>query len=205
VKSFLLGLIFCLAFAASGVAVLLIFRHASFGVLAGVLFAYLCVLILVAAVMLNYPRTPRQVLVNDFIDELEARDRLTCASFVVDRAFRVEGARAEGPHYFLELEDGGIFHLCGNYLYNYEPIEGAPRHFPCTRFTVRRHAEAGYVVDLVCGGLVIEPEIEAPPFTAQDFAEGRVPGDGVILRDISFDQLSGERIAAELRAASRPN
>jgi hypothetical protein len=193
VKSLLVRLIIQAAFAATAVAALITFRHASFGVLAVVILTYLSVLILVMAIMLNYPRLPRQSVVNDFADELEARNLLVSSSFRADRAFRVDEFGEEGPHYFLELEGGGILHLSGKYLYEYEPIEGSPRHFPCTEFVLRRHAEFGYVVDLICAGLVIEPEVEAPPYSADDFAQERVPEDQAILRDIGFEQLLLER------------
>jgi hypothetical protein len=197
VRSLLLRSIIHVGFAAGAVALFLTFRHASIGVLSMVILAYLSVLILVMAVLLNYPRLPRQALVNDFVDELEARNLLVSTSFRADRAFRVGEFGEAGPHYFLELEDGSILHLSGNYLYDYEPIDGAPRHFPCTEFTVRRHTELGYVVDLICGGLVIEPEVEAPPYTARDVAENGVPADGEILHGISFNQLRDERAGSQ--------
>jgi hypothetical protein len=192
-KSLLVRLILYLAFGASAVAALITFRHAGLGVLSVVILTYLSVLVLVLAIMLNYPRLPRQAMVNDFADALEAQNLLTSTSFTADRAFRVDECKDKGPHYFLELEDGGVLHLSGTYLYEYEPIEGSLRHFPCTQFTVRRHAEVGYVVDLICGGIVIEPEVEAPPFSAQEFEAGRVPEDGVILRNLTFDQLRHQR------------
>jgi hypothetical protein len=193
VKSLLVRLIIQAAFAATAVAALITFRHASLGVLATVILTYLSVLIVVIAIMLNYPRLPRQAMVNDFAYELEARNLLVSTSFRADRAFRVDEFAQEGPHYFLELEDGGILHLSGTYLYDYEPVEGSQRHFPCTQFTLRRHAEVGYVVDLICGGLVIEPEVEAPAYSADDFAQQRVPEDQAILRNVSFDRLLLER------------
>jgi hypothetical protein len=198
VKSLLVRLIIQAAFAATAVAALIIFRHAAFGVLAIVILTYLSVLVLVIAIMLNYPRLPRQAMVNDFADELEAQNLLHSASFRAERAFRVDEFDEEGPHYFLELEDGGILHLSGKYLYEYEPIEGSPRHFPCTEFTLRSHADAGYVVDLICDGLIIEPEVEAPAYSAKDFAQHRIPEDQTILRDISFDQLLMERTTPKI-------
>jgi hypothetical protein len=193
VKSLLVRLVIQSAFAATAVAALITFRHASLGVLAVVILTYLSVLILVIAIMLNYPRLPRQAMVNDFADELEARNLLVSTLVHADRAFRVDECEEEGPHYFLELEEGGILHLSGKYLYEYEPIEGSLRLFPCTQFTLQRHAERGYVVNLICSGLVIEPEVEAPAYSADDFAQHRVPADQAILRDISFDQLLLER------------
>jgi hypothetical protein len=193
-RALLVRLILYVGFAVGAVAAFVAFRHASIGVLFAVILVYLSVLIIVLAIMLNYPRLPRQVLVNDFADELESQNLLMSTSFCADRAFRVDEAAEEGPHYFLELEDsGGILHLAGKYLYTYEPIGGAQRHFPCTKFTVRRHAELGYAVDILCGGLVIEPEVEAPPYTEREFAENAVPEDGVILHNVTYDQIRHER------------
>jgi len=193
VRSRFVKLLIQLAFVACAIAAFVAFRHAGFAVVMVVIFTYISVLILVIAVMLNYPRLPRRATVNEFADELEARDLLVSTNFRADRAFRVGEFEEEGPHYFLLLENASILHLSGNYLFDYEPIDGLPRHFPCTEFTVRRHAEVGYVVDLICGGLIIEPEVEAPPYSAQDVAAGRIPEDGAILCDISFDQLRQER------------
>lgn len=198
-KALLVRLIIYAGFAAGAVAAFVAFRHAGIGVLAVVILTYLSVLVVVLAVMLNYPRLPRRAMVNDFADQLEARNLLASTSFRADRAFRVDQLEKEGPHYFLELENGDILHLSGNYLYDYEPIDGAQRHFPCTEFIVRRHAQLGYVVDLLCFGLVIEPEIEAPAYTAKDFAENVVPEDGAILHGVSFDQLRYERSASSAR------
>ncbi len=198
VRSLLLRLIIASGFAASAVVAFVAFRHAGVAVNFLVLFTYLSVLIVVIAVMLNYPRLSRQVMVNDFADKLEFQNLLQSTRFVADRAFRVDEFADEGPHYFLELEnEGGILHLSGTYLYHYEPIDGSPRNFPCTHFTVRRHAQLGYVVDLICGGLIIEPEVEAPPYSASDFEEHRVPKDGAILRDIDFDSLRLQRTASK--------
>jgi hypothetical protein len=190
----LLRLIIALGFAAGAVAAFVAFRHAGFAVNLLVLFTYLSVLIVAIAFMLNYPSLPRQVKVSDLAVKLESKNLLQSTSFTADRAFRVDEFADEGPHYFLELENGsGILHLSGTYLYHYEPIDGSPRHFPCTHFTVRRHAELGHVVDLVCGGLVIEPEVEAPPYSKMDFKRRLVPKEGDILRDVDFDALMRER------------
>jgi hypothetical protein len=188
-----------LAFAAGAVVLFSVFRHAGIAVLACVVFAYLCMLMVTIAFMLDHPRLPRQAMTSELADDLEKRQLLVSTSFCADRAFRVDESNEEGPHYFLELEDGTILHLSGNYLYDYEPHEGSLRHFPCTRFTVRRHAELGHSVDILCGGLIIEPEVEAPPYSTRDFARRLVPHDGEILHAIAFDQLLHERIEARRR------
>jgi hypothetical protein len=189
----------CLVYAAGAVVLFRHFHHAHLTTILSVSFLYLAALMIVIAILLDHPRPPRQARVHEAADKLERRHLLLSTSFCADRAFRVEDFKGEGPHYFLELEEGGILHLSGKYLYHYEPGDGQLRHFPCTRFTVRRHAQLGHVVDILCGGLIIEPEIEAPPYTARDFANRAIPRDGEILRNISFDQLRQERVAPKYR------
>jgi hypothetical protein len=118
----------------------------------------------------------------------------------VARAFGVEDYEDEGICYFLELTDGsGVLVLIGQYLYAYEPIEddpemNQPRLFPCTAFTVRRHRTDGYVVDLVCGGDVLEPETMASgDVKAAWLRDGFDPEDGVVLTGVTFDELMRTR------------
>jgi hypothetical protein len=198
-KRTLIWLMIGLVYTAGAISLFGAFHHAGFKVIAIITFVYLSLLMVTVAVMMDYPPLPRQPRMNEIADELEQRRLLISGNFSADRAFRVDECNGEGPHYFLELEDGGILHLSGNYLYDYEPGEGSPRHFPCTRFTVRRHADLGHVVDIVCGGLIIEPEVEAPPYTAWDFSHGNVPRDGQIVRSLTFDQLRQQRIAPRYR------
>jgi len=187
-------------FAVAAVGAGYLLRHAPPAEWAVAAFLYLAAVMVAIAFLLDSPRLPRQPRITQQASELERKNLLVGASFVADRAFCVhESADEDGPHYFLELEDGAVLHLSGAYLYEYEPSAGAPRHFPCTHFTVRRHAETGQVVDLICGGIVIEPEIEAPPFSRHDFARGRVPDDGAILRDIRFEELREQRSVVRFR------
>ena len=184
-----LWLIAGVAFASAAFALLKLFYHAGLGIIAGVAFVYLSALMLTIANLLDYPRLPRHPRTNEVANDLERRNLLVYTHYRIERAFRVAELNGEGPHYFLGLENGGILHLSGPYLYNYEPGDGPMRYFPCTHFTVRRHAQLGHVVDILCDGLVIEPEAEAPPFSPSDFARGFVPEDGEILRHTTFDQL----------------
>lgn len=198
-QSLLVRLLVLFGFAVSAVVALINFRHAGVAVAFVVIVTHLSILIVVIAIGLNYPRLPRHGMVDDFAEELEARGLLVATDFRADRAFRVDEFGQEGPHYLLELESGDILHLSGRYLYDYEPIGGAPRRFPCTRFKVRRHAKLGYVVDLICSGIIIEPEVEAPPYSAQDFEYHNVPADGEILESLTFEQLRQQRTAASWR------
>lgn len=135
---------------------------------------------------------------NDYIRELEQNGLLVPTGYRAKRAFQVEEFEDEGSQYFIELEDGDVLFLCGQYLYEYEPIDDDPelnqqRRFPCSEFTVRRHRQKGFVVDILCGGAVIEPEILAPHFSEADFQNDRAPEDGEIISNLSYDQIKFER------------
>lgn len=129
--------------------------------------------------------------------ELEQLGLLESTEFRATRAFGVEEFEDEGLHYFLELSSGGVLFLSGQYLYDYEPISDDPeanqaRSFPCTEFTVRRHQREGYVVELLCGGTVLEPEVMAPPFGKSVWQANRVPEDGQVITGTTYDQLKRE-------------
>ncbi len=126
--------------------------------------------------------------------EMEEKGLLVSTDYRAVRAFAVEEFEDEGPHYFLELDDSAVLYLNGQYLYDYEPIDddpeaNQPRRFPCTEFTVRRHREGGYVVDLVCRGRVLEPEVVAPHFSPARLRWSELPGDGQVFRDRPYDDL----------------
>ena len=133
------------------------------------------------------------------IAELEAKGLLSSETLKARRAFQVEEFEDEGSHYFLELIDGSVLYLNGQYLYDYEGIAGKKeserkRLFPCSEFTVRRHKTQGYVVDIVCSGEVLPLDCEAPPFDRHDEKRGLIPEDGQVFRDRSYDELKQERL-----------
>jgi len=118
---------------------------------------------------------------------------LASTAYRARRAFRVAEFEDEGPAYFVELEDGSVLFLVGQYLEEHEPKgEARPRRFPCSEFTVHRDPDEGYVVEVTCGGSVLEPEVVAPPFGADERDE--VPGDGEVLRE-RYDALKTERLS----------
>jgi hypothetical protein len=130
----------------------------------------------------------------EHIRVLEAAGELVDVAFTARRAFAVAELGDEGSHYFIELDDGRVLYLSGQYLYDYEPISddpevAQPRRFPCSAFTVRRLKHEGYVVDIICVGEVLEPEAVAKPFSRADWKAGLVPRDGEILTDTSYDAL----------------
>ena len=125
------------------------------------------------------------------VEELEDRGLLASTEYHATRAFGVEEFEDEGLSYFLELTDGRVLFLSGQYLYEYEPgaKEKRPRAFPCSDFSVRRHKTEKYVVDLQCRGRVLEPEAIAKPFSESDWEEGRLPEDGEVIANMTYDAV----------------
>ena len=124
------------------------------------------------------------------IRELEEVGQLESVAFRATRAFGVE-----------EFEDEGVLFLTGQYLYDYEPISddpetNQPRSFPCTEFTVRRHKKDRYVLDILRGGAVLEPEIMAPPFGKKVWQAKGIPEDGQVITRASYDELKREHTGA---------
>ena len=166
--------------------------------LAIVILAYLSVLIVVMAVMLNYPRLPRQAMVNDFADELEAQKLLVSTSFRVDRAFRV-GELGEARTALLPRarKTAASFIFPATTFMTMSPSMALRGTFPAPNSPCGATPKSATLSILICGGLVIEPEVEAPPYTVRDFEERGVPEDGEILHGVSFDQLRHERTGSQ--------
>ena len=154
------------------------------------------------AMVLFRGKGPRRISAETYaarIRKLEEDGLLVLQSFRARRAFQVDEFEDEGSHYYVELEDGAVLFLTGQYLYDYEPRAGRHseaklRKFPCREFTIRRHKEKGFAVDIVCQGDVIEPEALAPWFDEEDYRRQLIPDDGAILREKSYDQIKRERL-----------
>ena len=121
-------------------------------------------------------------------------------TFSARRAFKVEEYEDEGLHFFIELSDGRVLYLSGQYLYDYaetgdDPDLSQPASFPCTEFVVRRHKTERWVHSLVCRGSYLAPVETLPAFSQTFVKTYDMPSDGDILTE-SFEQLRA-RIAAE--------
>lgn len=144
----------------------------------------------------------RRTSLEEHINELDAKGEISRESFQARRAFAVEEIEDEGSHYYVELVDGRVLYLNGQYLYDYEPIVDEPelnqaRLFPCTEFVVLRHKQDGYVLRIECAGSVIEPEVTTAPFTRMEMRDGiGIPEDGEIFPGRPYDALKRRRLAA---------
>jgi hypothetical protein len=157
---------------------------------------FMVVLSLIAAALFNARKVDQFGLQTDeeLIRQLENEGLLVSSNFHARRAFGVEEAEDEGLHYFLELVDGRVLFLTGQYLYDYEPSsedadDYQPRRFPCTDFTIRRHKTEGYVVETLCKGIVLEPEFIAPQYSERVWRSGRIPEDGQVVSDMTYDEF----------------
>jgi hypothetical protein len=155
--------------------------------------------LIAAALVLFSPRNPLTGIrpAEEVAQELDAQGLLISQHFAVTRAFEVEEFEDEGMHFYLELSDGRVLFMTGQYLYAYEPHEEGghhPRAFPCAEFVVRRHRDEGYVVDIHCAGPILEPELVAPPFGEDVWRAGAIPEDGTIIVDATYDQIKRLRI-----------
>lgn len=141
----------------------------------------------------NLMRKSRQERITD----LDQAGRLVRQAFRAMRAFSIQEFEDEGPTYCIELDDGKVLVLSGQYLHDFEPITDDPevnqsRRFPCTEFEVLRHKDAGYVLDINCAGIVLEPEVVARAYTEAEL-RGGVPEDGEVIADRTYDALKRER------------
>lgn len=149
-------------------------------------------------------RERAQALARD-IPYLESQGLVLRQRFRAVRAFAVEEFEDEGSHYYIELEDGSVLFLSGQYLYDFEPVDSGrcrqARRFPCTEFEILRRKDGLWVLDILCSGEVLEPEIVAPPFGTGEYENCEVPREGEIITGQSYDVLKRERLAAGSRQA----
>jgi hypothetical protein len=131
--------------------------------------------------------------------QLEQSGMLIAEPYRALRAFQMEEFEDEGSQYFLELENHSVLYLSGQFLYEYEPLNEKPRRFPCTQFSIRRHKDDGRIVDLLCSGEILEPEITAPPLEVDELEKYDSIAYGQIIQGKSYDELKAERLAATRR------
>jgi hypothetical protein len=106
------------------------------------------------------------------------------STFAIVDAIQVPETEDEGLHFFLRLVDGRVLFLSGQYLY--EAVEEG--RFPSSRVTVVRAPSSEIVLDFTPTGDYLAPTTVRAPFSDDELARDRVPGDGAILR-VAFDTL----------------
>lgn len=148
-------------------------------------------LLFVAAYVLFNPDVskPWSPKPQDDARKLDEQGLLTKETLYATRALQVIDYDEEGPSYLLELIDGGVLFLSGDYLYRIATHRKHAGTFPCTEFTLHRHKQTGQVVDIVCAGTPLSPVIIPLALSDVYFTPASVPEDGLIIRDRTYDEL----------------
>ena len=132
------------------------------------------------------------------IEEMEAQGLVERFDYKAKHAFCVREDEDMESHYFVELADGILLYLNGQYLFDYEPIEefddpknNQQRNFPNSDFSVYRHKADNYTVEIKTRGDVFIPELELvlPSFPAKAHRAGLRINDGDIIRDKAYDEI----------------
>ena len=163
--------------------------------------ALFCVALCIVALFLfntTFEKSTEFQTTEQYAKELEENGLLVPTDFRAIKSFEMPEFEDEGPHYFLELEDRSVLYLNGQYLYDYAPFvppdfgpdTDLSSIFPCTDFTVRRHRDEGFVVDILCRGEALEPDRIGSPDDDGYLSLGeKWPGDGEILAQQTFNEL----------------
>ena len=158
-----------------------------------VIFAVVLILFAAVAFNVSWGKPGEFKSEAEYTQELEDKGLLVSTDYTAVRAFEVWADEDEGSHYFIELEDKSILYLNDGCLYGYGLIEDGedeqPRSFPCTGFTVRRHRDEGYVVDVICRGSLLEAESMEPEFLLTLESLRKMPDVGDIITEMTFDEL----------------
>ena len=105
---------------------------------------------------------------------------------VVD-AISIEEQEDEGSMYYLELRDGRILFIAGQYLYEFEE----EKRFPNTKFQIIRTPRTRHVIGFTCLGDYLPASARGRPFTEADYRSRRVPEDGTVWEG-DFDVLRAD-------------
>ena len=141
----------------------------------------------------------KQMTAAEYLEKLEAQDLVQADHYRAKRAFQITSWANEGPHYFIELADGSVLYLNGDKLYDYEPMRDDPelnqaRQFPCTEFTVRKHRTRNFLLELICAGEVLEPEIIHQLQHRKEYLSLIDLKLNSILPNYTYDQIKAERL-----------
>lgn len=111
-------------------------------------------------------------------------------TFDVTGAVEVKEFEDEGSHYYLDIGEGKVLFLSGQYLYEYEDA----KQFPNTRFQTIRAAKSRWIFGLKLLGNYLSPVFTLPAFSKADYEKGVIPCDGDVL-ELDFDTLKRKRSA----------
>jgi hypothetical protein len=127
----------------------------------------------------------KKLLPNNKSLQKEFVEELTIDAF---RAIKVEEFEDEGIGYYLDIGEGKILFIQGQYLYDEDENGKSELKIPSTRMAFTRVVGSGILLDFKCLGNYLPPCSTIPPFTIKDFKKNCVPEDCTIL-EVDFESL----------------
>jgi hypothetical protein len=149
------------------------------------LFYSLTVVFLILSVYLAYkiyPRKRKPILEEVLDDTVEILD------VEASDAIKIEEFEDEGIGYYLNIGDGKVLFIQGQYLYDDNEDSKAYPKIPSTRMSINRAAISKIPLDVKFVGEYLSPSHTNPPFTTEEYENNRVPEDSAIL-EVDFESL----------------
>lgn len=141
-----------------------------------------CLILSVYLAYKIYPRKRKPKLEEVLDDTVEILD------VEASDAIKIEEFEDEGIGYYLNIGDGKVLFIQGQYLYDDNEYENTDPKIPSTRMTIHRGAVSKIVLDIRFVGEYLPPSHTNSPFTTEDYENNRVPEDGAIL-EVDFESL----------------
>jgi hypothetical protein len=103
-------------------------------------------------------------------------------------AIEVEETEDEGPHYYLQLADGRVLFVSGQYLLDFAHDPDEEDVFPRRSLTLRRSPATGELLGVKPRGPYLAPTTTRPKFSDFEQEARLVPANGDVLL-LPFDSL----------------
>jgi hypothetical protein len=123
------------------------------------------------------------------------RDELVSDIYHARRALELRAPDTNDGWYLIELDTGKVLCLWDNLPsgpLGFDPMNQEVRRFPCTEFTVLRHAVEGFTAEVHYAGQLIKPVTVSLPDHFDDWRYTHLPKDGDMIADKTFDELQAE-------------
>ncbi len=148
-------------------------------------------------------RRVRKVSWEDHVERLEAEGKAARNEYQAIGAVSVEDLNTGSLMHFIDIGEGRILCLFGQYYYEFEPIDddsdlNQPRRFPTKQFALLRSVKNDEVLGLFPGPEVFEPIVFDPIVKLEKlFDMGFELKDGEIVTDTSLDAVKRAVAAAK--------
>lgn len=123
------------------------------------------------------------------------KDELISDIYHARRALELRDLDTNDGWYLIELDTGKVICLWDNLPsgpLGFDSANPEVQRFPCTEFTVMRHAVEGFTVEVICAGQAIKPVTVSLPDHYADWLYTSLPKDGDVIPERSFDEVQVE-------------